>query len=127
MSFVIPTVSAIATRASLRMIRVYQRWISPYKGYRCPHRLLHEGASCSQHIATVIRTHGAGRHALHLAQERFEACGQAAQVLATQDLMASTDGDESGISSWEKCSRDVPVECTPSYCCMQAVCGECSQ
>jgi len=32
------------------LISLYQRYVSPYKGFRCAHRVLHGGDSCSEYI-----------------------------------------------------------------------------
>ena len=59
----------------------YQRYVSPYKGYRCAHRALTGGPSCSAFAIRAIRLHGVLR-GLALLRKRFEACTASARVLA---------------------------------------------
>ncbi|MFD2610525.1 membrane protein insertion efficiency factor YidD [Deinococcus taklimakanensis] len=48
---------------ALRGIRLYQRHISPRKGFRCAHAALHGGESCSAAVARIVGEGGviAGR------------------------------------------------------------------
>lgn len=43
---------------ALMGIALYQRWLSPHKGFRCAHAALYGGASCSAAIAQTIREEG---------------------------------------------------------------------
>jgi putative component of membrane protein insertase Oxa1/YidC/SpoIIIJ protein YidD len=67
-------------------IDVYQKWMSPWKGFSCPHRLLHGGPSCSAHIkALIIDAPDVGlRRTLALSLDRFRACNFAANTLVEQ-------------------------------------------
>lgn len=62
------------------MIAGYQRWISPVKGYRCAHAVLHGGPGCSGFAQQAIRAHGLWR-GLALLRERFRHCRQAMLTL----------------------------------------------
>ena len=69
----------------LRAIGWYQRWISPWKGFSCPHRAVHGGASCSGHIAALMRDDALGLGEVWQGSaERFRACHQAAAFLELQ-------------------------------------------
>ena len=68
-----------------RLIRVYQRRISPRKGYACAHRVAHGGTSCSEEIRRAVVARGALR-AVRPAAVRFVACYQAAAMLAQSDV-----------------------------------------
>lgn len=59
---------------ALTGIALYQRWLSPHKGFRCAHAAFYGGASCSAAIAQTIRAEG-----LSLANitARLAACRQA--------------------------------------------------
>jgi putative component of membrane protein insertase Oxa1/YidC/SpoIIIJ protein YidD len=35
-------------------LAAYQRWISPWKGFRCAHRVFHGGSSCSEFARAAI-------------------------------------------------------------------------
>lgn len=72
--------------SALSAIEFYQRRISPWKGFKCPHRILHGGLSCSAHTKELlIQMHGAGISTM-LAHsiERFRACNLAADILDQQ-------------------------------------------
>jgi len=65
-----------AAALALAAIRVYQRFISPYKGFSCALRVATGGDSCSAYGHAVIARFGLGR-GLGLLQRRFELCGHA--------------------------------------------------
>ena len=44
------------TALALGLIRAYQRWVSPYKGFACAHRVHRGGPSCSVVGAQVVRS-----------------------------------------------------------------------
>ncbi|MEM7182447.1 MAG: membrane protein insertion efficiency factor YidD [Spirochaetota bacterium] len=61
------------TSLSIYLIRLYQRFISPYKGFRCAHAAYHRGHSCSQAVIAILTKHGLwnGLSKIHL---RFKHC-----------------------------------------------------
>ena len=63
-----------AARLALAAIRGYQRWISPYKGFRCALRAHTGGDSCSSYGYLVIGRFGL-RRGLGLLDRRLELCG----------------------------------------------------
>ncbi|MFO1094958.1 MAG: membrane protein insertion efficiency factor YidD [Planctomycetaceae bacterium] len=87
--------SGFAAQISIALIRAYQRWISPYKGFRCPHRLLHRGRSCSEFALHEIRERGV-RVALPGIRNQFRECGDAARILRQQRraarVLVASDG-----------------------------------
>lgn len=76
------------------VIRGYQRWISPYKGFRCAHRQLHRGLSCSEFALQAVLERGV-LEALPDIRNQFRECGAAARMLREQRrpplLAASSD------------------------------------
>ena len=66
----------------------YQRFLSPYKGYRCAHRALHGGWSCSEFGRRAVLRFGILRFLL-LLRRRFARCTQAHVALKNQ----ATKGD----------------------------------
>ena len=66
--------------AALWAIRLYQRHLSPRKGYRCAYRAYTGGASCSALGARVIRRFGL-RDGIGLLRGRLQRCGVAHQRL----------------------------------------------
>lgn len=69
--------------AALTGIGLYQRWLSPHKGFRCAHAAFYGGESCSAAIARTVREHGLGAGAPAIAA-RFVACRQAYGHLSGQ-------------------------------------------
>jgi putative component of membrane protein insertase Oxa1/YidC/SpoIIIJ protein YidD len=65
----------------------YQRYLSPYKGFRCAHCVLHGGLSCSEAVKRLIRLHGVFSAWPHV-RERFAQCRAAAQTLRAQPMVA---------------------------------------
>ncbi|MFO1250516.1 membrane protein insertion efficiency factor YidD [Inhella sp.] len=63
-----------ARTLALALIRAYQRWISPHKGFVCAHRAQLGGPSCSQAGARLIQRRGL-RRGLPLLRERLLRCG----------------------------------------------------
>ncbi|MEM8872627.1 MAG: membrane protein insertion efficiency factor YidD [Planctomycetota bacterium] len=76
--------------AGLVLIHAYRRWLSPRKGFACPHRLLHGGDSCSAYGLRVIRRAGVLRFRL-LMQRRFAACRAAAKVIGRETKQQRRD------------------------------------
>lgn len=72
-----------ATRWADRAIAVYQRRISPRKGYSCAHRVAHGGDSCSQAVRRSLLERGVLRAVLPSAT-RFLACYRAVSLLSPQ-------------------------------------------
>lgn len=61
--------------ALLALIRLYQRHISPRKGFSCAYRVHTGGRSCSHFGARAIRRHGAFTGLLAL-RRRLHRCGE---------------------------------------------------
>ncbi len=70
---------------AIYLIGVYQRWVSPWKGFSCPHRLLHGGLSCSAHIKMLLEMEeDSVGTILSKSAERFRECGQSSDAIARQ-------------------------------------------
>ena len=61
-------------------IDLYQRFISPYKGFRCAHRAVHGRCSCSQFAKRLIGKVGLLRFG-PLFMRRLRKCGDVARAL----------------------------------------------
>ncbi len=70
----------IAASALAVLIAGYQRYISPYKGFRCAHRVAHGGLSCSAYAKHVLLRRGVAA-AVRRMRTRFAACAAAAVLL----------------------------------------------
>ncbi|BBM86157.1 hypothetical protein UABAM_04543 [Candidatus Uabimicrobium amorphum] len=65
---------------AIQAINFYQRFISPYKGFCCAHKVHHKQESCSQYIKRQILEKGLW-NSLRLAGLRFRECKEASIVL----------------------------------------------
>jgi putative component of membrane protein insertase Oxa1/YidC/SpoIIIJ protein YidD len=74
-----------ASRAVDAAIRVYQRRVSPRKGWGCAHRVAHGGDSCSAAVRDIVRRRGVVRGARPTVL-RFVACYGAARLLMASDV-----------------------------------------
>lgn len=84
-----------------RAIEAYQRFISPYKGFRCAHRAVYGRDSCSQFAKRIALKRGI-LALFPLLRRRFTECGVAAQVLdyeTREKLRTEPKRDESNSSS----------------------------
>jgi len=79
---------------AVQTIALYQRYLSPLKGFHCAHRRLQGGLSCSEYVKQTIAAEGIKR-ALPLCQQRFQACRAAHETLKTwQALRMATHSPE---------------------------------
>ncbi len=67
--------------SALTGITLYQRWLSPFKGFRCAYAAFYGAESCSVAIAQIIREQGVGSPAI---AAQFTACRQAYGHLPAQ-------------------------------------------
>ncbi|EIJ43278.1 hypothetical protein BegalDRAFT_2427 [Beggiatoa alba B18LD] len=67
-------------RLLARLIRVYQQYISPYKGFRCAYAVKHQDLSCSEYARVTLLQSGT-RQSFSLIQQRFHDCKLAAEAL----------------------------------------------
>jgi putative component of membrane protein insertase Oxa1/YidC/SpoIIIJ protein YidD len=69
----------IMRRVLLVLIRLYQAYLSPYKGFRCAYGTRTGRRSCSSFGYTAIERHGVIVGSL-LLRRRFRKCAQAAEM-----------------------------------------------
>jgi putative component of membrane protein insertase Oxa1/YidC/SpoIIIJ protein YidD len=65
---------------AIAAISGYQRYLSPHKGFRCAHRVLHQGESCSQYVKRKVQEDGFVA-ALRSSRRRFAECKEANLVI----------------------------------------------
>jgi putative component of membrane protein insertase Oxa1/YidC/SpoIIIJ protein YidD len=76
-----------ATRnVATNSIDVYQKFISPHKGFSCAHRLLYGKESCSSFFNRIIIEQGV-LAALKISSSRFQACREANLMLRNSDCL----------------------------------------
>jgi putative component of membrane protein insertase Oxa1/YidC/SpoIIIJ protein YidD len=115
-----PTPAAVALGPSLfsHAIDAYQQFVSPYKGFRCAHRALHGGQSCSEFARRVAMIKGVAAVPAML-QRRFAECAAAVQVLdydsREQLRWRKDDGRRRRKSIWDNCDP-TPSSCDVSDC-----------
>jgi len=61
-------------------IRIYRRFVSPYKGFSCAYRIQYGGLSCSQIILKIVKSKGMAE-GMPLIRERFHQCHLASKRL----------------------------------------------
>ena len=60
----------------IAFIHFYQRYISPYKGFRCAYAVYNQEDSCSHVIEKIIEVHGVF-HGYGLIRQQFKNCNEA--------------------------------------------------
>lgn len=69
------------------LIIAYQRWLSPFKGFSCAHRIMHGGTSCSGYALQILESESPLR-LLQLMHQRFRDCANADASLRAQRTVA---------------------------------------
>ncbi len=67
-------------RSFLLLIGLYQRFLSPIKGYHCAHHRLHNGDTCSNAIKKIVIENELA-HVPSLVRKRFKECKHASATL----------------------------------------------
>ena len=117
---------ACMTPGALLAIGGYQRWVSPYKGYRCAHGALY-GTSCSEFGEQAIQDYGL-IGGLILLRQQFRDCSDAAARIRSRPYRASgiqpQGADVCFETDRERGRRE--SEQTLEYCagCFEGCCGE---
>jgi putative component of membrane protein insertase Oxa1/YidC/SpoIIIJ protein YidD len=70
----------IVDSLAIAAINGYQRYLSPYKGFRCAHRVLYQGESCSQYVKRAVGEEGL-LAAMQSSRLRFIECNEANQII----------------------------------------------
>ena len=98
-------------------IRFYQKFISPYKGFRCAHKAVHGGDSCSEAVRKIILAQGLFGGYGNIRQ-RFNDCSAAYQQLQERQRKDKRSCKERRRDCREKadCLPD-PGDCIPSKNC----------
>jgi putative component of membrane protein insertase Oxa1/YidC/SpoIIIJ protein YidD len=81
---------------AIASISGYQRYLSPHKGFKCAHRVLYGGKSCSEYVKQVIAQEGLVS-AISASRHRFAACHTANHILQATAMRSEgeeNEGDE---------------------------------
>lgn len=76
------TIKFSITKILTSLISIYQKHISPYKGFSCAHRVYHQSESCSQYVKRTLIENDLST-AIKLTKQRFCDCADASQKLQT--------------------------------------------
>lgn len=71
------------TKPAIFSINLYQKHISPRKGFCCAYAAYHDGLSCSAYAKQVIMENGVSK-AIPLIKERFKECKQASEYIQNE-------------------------------------------
>jgi putative component of membrane protein insertase Oxa1/YidC/SpoIIIJ protein YidD len=63
-----------------QFIPLYQKYLSPLKGFSCAYSKLHRADSCSEHFRTLVKHHGLAK-AIPLFEQRLQDCKSANMTL----------------------------------------------
>ena len=106
MNATLRSLKKLPARLVLAAIAVYQRRISPHKGYGCAYRLKHGGSGCSGVGRRLIRRYGLLK-GWRVLQKRFERC-------RAENLRRRARGD---------CVPDI-ADCAPDVLHLPETCGD---
>ena len=108
----------IIALSALSLVRSYQKYISPHKGFVCAHRALYGGASCSQYYCETIMDKGLFMATLNLLN-RGKECRAAAMFLASvQSQNREKNSEESkGRPPWTDPVPEACKECATWVTC----------
>jgi putative component of membrane protein insertase Oxa1/YidC/SpoIIIJ protein YidD len=116
----LPAAGGLVSRLAAGLISLYQRHVSPRKGFRCAHRVLHRGESCSQYIRRIVLERGIAA-AAGAARERFRDCREARNVLrAAQSDGADDSTDDEGSRNDQRIPRACGLAILPFESCCAA-------
>lgn len=79
----------LLTAIALKSIKLYQTYISPYKGFSCAHRVSTNETSCSVYGARVIKRYGLFT-GYKLLNRRFYDCSWHAKKIKTSYLLRNS-------------------------------------
>lgn len=111
-------------------IGLYQKHLSPRKGFRCAHSLEHGGPGCSGAVLQILETHGFYRGFRQIG-ERFISCEESAQQRKDREKKEQKQkkqpvGGGGGDSSSKACGfegLDSALDCGTADCTPD--CGDC--
>lgn len=100
------------------LISVYQKRLSPHKGFSCAHSGLHKGDSCSEYTKKKILEKGVFA-SLGAIRQRLDECREAAQIIQQRRPPLAQRGDcDLGLSGCDSCDiggkNSLPIDCLSS-------------
>jgi putative component of membrane protein insertase Oxa1/YidC/SpoIIIJ protein YidD len=119
---------SVSRQISINAITGYQRYISPHKGFRCAHRVLHGGESCSGYVKRQIAENGL-KTAFFKTKQRFQSCKKANQVLILRSQIEHPELPEENEETETPNTKKVPIKTSQnsSFCNSDSTsCGDLS-
>ncbi|MGF1485596.1 MAG: membrane protein insertion efficiency factor YidD [Prochloraceae cyanobacterium] len=102
------------TKIATASITGYQKYISPYKGFRCAHRAYYGEDSCSEYIKKAIARKGIVT-GTKMARQRFRECSQAYKMLS--DRLPNLNNHPTTVSGLGDSCDDVKICCCAFDAC----------
>ncbi len=94
--------TGVLATGTARAITLYQRYVSPHKGFSCPHRILHGGQSCSGYVKVLILSSGV-RAVLPDIRAHFDQCREVRISLqASHVCEAHPSSDQNTWRRWRR-------------------------
>ena len=112
---------------SLAALNFYQRFVSPYKGFRCAFSIYHNTESCSGQVKNIISSVGLSR-GWPLIRSQFQKCREAAVMLTQFDPPEGEHGEKEEQRNEGWCFA-APAACAvpdPSDCGLGSAAGGCA-
>lgn len=78
------SLDTLTRQTAIHSIQIYQRHLSPRKGYSCPHRVLYKEDSWSDYVKHLLMKRDL-TSAIQMSVQRFRSCALAAQELKLQN------------------------------------------
>jgi putative component of membrane protein insertase Oxa1/YidC/SpoIIIJ protein YidD len=85
----------VISSAAVGSIGLYRRYVSPYKGFSCAHRVFNGGSSCSVFAEQAIRDHGVWA-AVPMIKRHFLECRAAHTALRRLQVQEQPGEDKKG-------------------------------
>lgn len=98
------------SRFLIWLIAIYQRYISPYKGFCCAHAYLHQGDSCSVAVKNIIADQGIIKGYADIRQ-RFQDCRYAYEDIQKNKEKEREEQEEEEKNKKKK--SDSSCDCNP--------------
>ena len=110
---------------AIALINLYQKFISPYKGFRCAHAVLHQGDSCSNAIKEIIATHGVFK-GYASARQRLQSCHDAFLKLTEQKKQRDKKKKHGCYDCCDSTLACDIADCMPKHCDLPDLPCDCS-
>jgi hypothetical protein len=99
-------------------IRLYQKYISPHKGFLCASNVLHKDGSCSGKISEIIKNSPI-KSWKNLIKKQFDTCKNANITIKNEILSSNKDKNK---RDKNKCN---PLDWGEDACDVGSECGDC--